>query len=43
MFTLIPLSPGQSGTFEFFVGGDQQADGISDLSQITRVKYHVGF
>jgi hypothetical protein len=37
------LSPGQSGSFEFLVGGDQPADGISDLSQITKVKYHVGF
>jgi hypothetical protein len=37
------LSPGQSGSFEFFVGGDQSSDGVSDLSQITRVKYHVGF
>jgi hypothetical protein len=36
------LSPGQSASFEFFVGGDQALDGISDLSQITKVKYHVG-
>ena len=37
------LSPGQSASFEFFVGGDQPADGVNDLSQIGRVKYHVGF
>jgi hypothetical protein len=36
------LSPGQSASFEFFVGGDQPLDGISDLSQISKVKYHVG-
>ncbi|MFL6462164.1 MAG: hypothetical protein ACJ71J_14700, partial [Nitrososphaeraceae archaeon] len=36
------LSPGQSALFEFLVGGDQSLDGISDLSQITKVKYHVG-
>jgi hypothetical protein len=36
------LSPGQIASFEFFVGGDQSLDGISDLSQITKVKYHVG-
>jgi hypothetical protein len=36
------LSPGQSASFEFFVGGEQRVDGISDLSQIAKVKYHVG-
>ena len=36
------LSPGQSASFEFLVGGDQPADGINDLSQIGKVKYHVG-
>jgi hypothetical protein len=36
------LSPGQSASFEFFVGGDQPIDGISDLSQIAKVKYHIG-
>jgi hypothetical protein len=35
------LSPGQSGSFEFFVG--TSSDGITDLSQIARLKYHVGF
>jgi hypothetical protein len=35
------LSPGQSGSFEFFVG--TSSDGITDLSQIAKVKYHVGF
>ena len=36
------LSPGQSASFEFLVGGDQPIDGISDLSQIAKVKYHIG-
>jgi hypothetical protein len=35
------LSPGQSGSFELLVG--TSSDGISDLSQIGKVKYHVGF
>jgi hypothetical protein len=35
------LSPGQSGSFEFLVGTG--SDGITDLSQISKVKYHVGF
>ena len=35
-------APGQSASFEFLVGGDQPADGINDLSQIGKVKYHVG-
>jgi hypothetical protein len=26
------LSPGQSASFEFFVGGDQPADGVNDKS-----------
>ena len=35
------LSPGQSGSFELLVG--TSSDCISDLSQIGKVKYHVGF
>ena len=41
--TSATLSPGQSASFAFFVGGDQPADGVNDLRQIGRVKYHVGF
>ena len=37
------LSPGQSASFELLVGGDPPIDGISDLSQITMVKYHLGY
>jgi hypothetical protein len=37
------ISPGQSASFEFLVGGeDQPIDGITNLSQIAKVKYHVG-
>ena len=37
------LSPGQNASFELFVGGESAIDGISDLGQITKVKYHVGY
>jgi len=36
------LSSGQSASFEFLVGGDRPADGINELSQIMKIKYHVG-